>query len=151
MDEDDLTELVNKAQRASSLLSALVSMQEVFNGYGQHTAMDLLYHLAIWPGMPPRELCADEDAYQRLRAGLSTYALQYSSARFRSRCLLVPNHGPPLAFNYTSDDNYTNQFLNVYRKCTVKMDAELFNYYAMLGLLDPAHIIGNPGSVGSFD
>ena len=138
----DVAELVSKAQRPASILSALVSIQEVFNGYGQHTAMDLLYHLAIWPGMPARELCADDDTYGRFRSALHTYASQYTSAKFRLRCLLVPNHGPRLAFNYTSDDNYTNQFLNVYRKCTVMMDAALFNYYAMLGLFDPTHIIG---------
>ena len=84
---DGLTMLVTKAQRAASILAALVSLQEVFNGYGQHTAMDLLHNMAIWPGMPPRDLCSDAEMYGTLRACLSAYASQYVSREYRTRCL----------------------------------------------------------------
>ena len=139
---DDLCALVTKAQRALSILAALVSIQEAFNGYGQHTATDLLHSLVIWPGMPPREVCADEQTYAALRTGLSVYASQYVSAEFRTRCLSIPNHTAALTFNYKSDINYINQYLHVYRKCTVRMRADLYNKYAMLGLFDPKHVIG---------
>ncbi|KAI0324990.1 hypothetical protein GY45DRAFT_1375105 [Cubamyces sp. BRFM 1775] len=141
---DDLCALVTKAQRASSILAALVSIQEAFNGYGQHTATDLLHSLVIWPGMPPREVCADEQMYAALRAGLSVYASQYVSAEFRTRCLSIPNHTAALTFNYKSDINYINQYLHVYRKCTVRMRADLYNKYAMVGLFDTKHVIGAP-------
>ena len=138
----ELTAMVNKAQNATCVLDALTTTQEVFNGYGQHTAMDLLHTLTIWPGMPSRELCADEDLYARLRAGLHEYASQYVSAEFQTRCLLVPNQSAALAYNYKSDINYINQYVAVYRKCNVDVNAELYNRYAMLGMFDPQHVIG---------
>ena len=104
--------------------------------------MDLLHYLAIWPGMPPRELCADANLYEALRTGLASYAAQYVSAEYRTRCLGTPNVTASFAFNYKSDINYVNQYLKVYRKCTVTMKADIYNKYARLGLFDCAHTIG---------
>ena len=132
----------NAKAKHPSLLDVICSTQEVFNGYGQHTAHDLLHSLALWPAYPPALLCADDTLYEQFKTALNAYAAQYTSATFRSRCVSTPNQTSPLYYNYASDDNYLNMYLRVFRKCAVRMEREEYNRFARLGLFDPSHIIG---------
>ncbi|KAH9853346.1 hypothetical protein C2E23DRAFT_728878 [Lenzites betulinus] len=133
---------VKVRRSAHSILFAITSTQDVFNGYGQHTATDLLHSLALWPGMPLRQLCSDDTRYNEFKEALAVYAQQYVSDTYRTRCLSLPNRSTPLAFNYKSDTNYLNQYLKVYRKCEVQLSAETYNRYASLGMFNTAHTIG---------
>ncbi|KAI0325881.1 hypothetical protein GY45DRAFT_1259994, partial [Cubamyces sp. BRFM 1775] len=129
-------------QQQPSLLDVICASQEVFNGYGQHTAHDLLHSLALWPTYPPSLLCANDALYEQFKTELHRYAMQYVSSVYRLRCLSTPNQLSPLYYNYTSDDNYLNHYLRVFRKCVVRMDREEYNRFIRLGLLDPSHTIG---------
>ncbi|CDO75084.1 hypothetical protein BN946_scf185010.g9 [Trametes cinnabarina] len=133
-----------KKKLSSSLLKVICQRQDIFNGYGQHTTHDLLHSLAIWPSMPPAELCADDNLYSNFKQALSDYANQYISPTYRKRCLGTPNQNSPLVYNYKSDDNYLRQYLKVYRKSTVRMTAEEYNLFARSGLFNGSHIIGTP-------
>ncbi|EIW53681.1 uncharacterized protein TRAVEDRAFT_174501 [Trametes versicolor FP-101664 SS1] len=127
-----------------SILQALLHTQQVYNGYGAHTAMDLLHRLGIWPGMPLFEFCSNDELYSLLRKILPVDASQYVSSTYRTRCLSLPNREAAFAFNYKSDINFVNQFLKVYRKCSVKMSREQYNMYVKNGLFNPLHTIGAP-------
>ncbi|CDO70219.1 hypothetical protein BN946_scf184942.g19 [Trametes cinnabarina] len=100
----------------TSISDAMRSNQEVFNGYGQHTAQDLLHTLGgLWPGMPPYAPCLNDATYLPFKQRLHEYARQYQSPPFRYRCL-----GVPLAYSFKSDDSYHTQYLRVYRKSIVR-------------------------------
>ncbi|OSD00095.1 hypothetical protein PYCCODRAFT_1394003 [Trametes coccinea BRFM310] len=130
--------------KSPALLDAICSTQEVFNGYGQHTAHELLHELGLWPGMPVAELCCDEDTYSAFKQELHLYAEQYTSSTYRERCLSLPNQDSPLVYNYKSDDNYHKHYLRVFRKASVRVPRALFNRLAKAGLFNPAHTIGEP-------
>ncbi|KAI0665794.1 hypothetical protein C8Q78DRAFT_1083646 [Trametes maxima] len=131
-----------KALFPPSLLTVICNKQEVFNGYGQHTTHDLLHSLGLWPTMPPAVLCADDKMYEEFKNALSMYARQYITDTYRERCLSTPDPNSPLAYNYKSDDNYLQQFLNVFRKCQIRMPKDEYNKFTKLGLFNPSHIIG---------
>ncbi|PIL36895.1 hypothetical protein GSI_00585 [Ganoderma sinense ZZ0214-1] len=124
-----------------TIIHVLTERQDIFNGYGQHTASDILYDLRIWPGMPAEHVCKDNKLFQSLKIRLHTYAAQFVSDRYRELCLSVPN-GPAFAFNYKSDTNYINQYLSVYRKCFVRIRREQYNAMAREGLFNSEHMIG---------
>ncbi|KAM5531772.1 hypothetical protein V8D89_014542 [Ganoderma adspersum] len=126
-----------------TIIHALTERQDIFNGYGQHTASDLLHDLGIWPGMPVEEVCKNGMLFQSLKIRLHTYAIQFVSDLYRIRCLSVPN-GPAFAFNYKSDTNYINQFLTVYRKCSVRIRHDEYNFMVRQGLFNVDHTIGAP-------
>ncbi|EIW60877.1 uncharacterized protein TRAVEDRAFT_71124 [Trametes versicolor FP-101664 SS1] len=140
----DLALLVKTIRSTRSILQALLHTQQVYNGYGAHTAMDLLHRLGIWPGMPLFEFCSNDELYSLLRDILPVDASQYVSPTYRTRCLSLPNREAAFAFNYKSDINFVNQFLKVYRKCSVKMSREQYNMYVKNGLFNPSHTIGAP-------
>ena len=125
-----------------TIIHVLTERQDVFNGYGQHTASDLLHDLGVWPGMPVEEVCKNYILFQSLKTHLHTYTKQFVSDLYRVRCLSVPN-GPAFAFNYKSDTNYINQFLTVYRKCSVRIRREEYNSMAQQGLFNANHTIGS--------
>ncbi|KAL7281918.1 hypothetical protein ACG7TL_003385 [Trametes sanguinea] len=131
-----------------SLLDIMCSSQDVFNGYGQHTAHDVLHMLRLFPTTSPTYVCSDEAVFDRFKAGLSSYGQQYTSATYRERCLCLPNSSSPLAFNYTSNDNYLNQYVKVYRKSTVRMPRDEYNLFASEGLFNREHVIAPNNSLG---
>ena len=114
----------------------------MFNGYGRHTAHDLLFYFHAWPGMPPSVICSDDELFHRFKALLGTYARQFIGSKYRSACLGIVNSRSPFAFNYKSDSNYLNQYVKVYRKWEVNIEAPQYNELYMDGLLDPNHTIG---------
>ncbi|KAH9849989.1 hypothetical protein C2E23DRAFT_735966 [Lenzites betulinus] len=142
----DLTRSARSARSAhaplASLLHTMLGNQELFNGYGQHTAHDLLHSLGLWPTTPPLIVCSDEDLYLRFKEALHSYAQQFSSDTYRKRCLSQPNHSSSIVFNYMSDDNYHNQYLKVFRKSSVRLTQEEYNMFARQGLFNPSHTIG---------
>ncbi|KAI0349099.1 hypothetical protein OH77DRAFT_1415553 [Trametes cingulata] len=147
-DDPDLNKL---ARKHKSIRDSITTMQQVFNGYGQHTANDLLHSLALWPGMSPRDLCRDDELYAELKVGLSTYASQFVTPRYRANCLSLPNRKEALFFNYAGEKNYINQYCQVYRKIKVRMPRDLYNKFVKRGLFNPAHIIGKPYSYSEDD
>ncbi|OSC99552.1 hypothetical protein PYCCODRAFT_1446678 [Trametes coccinea BRFM310] len=127
----------------STLLDVMCSSQDVFNGYGQHTAHDLLHRVRLFPTTPPFYVCSSDVLFDRLKSTLSSYAKQYISTTYRERCLCQPNQLTPLFFNYTSNDNYLNQYLLVFRKSTLRMPRDEYNQFAKEGLFNRAHTIGD--------
>ncbi|KAI1782815.1 hypothetical protein LXA43DRAFT_1103394 [Ganoderma leucocontextum] len=126
------------------LVEVICSKQKFFNGYGRHTAHDLLHHFHVWPGTPPSVVCGDDYLYDRFKILLGTYARQFVGATYRERCLGMVNMDTPFAFNYKSDDNYLSQYVKVYRKWSINIPAAEYNDMYMDGLLDPQHTIGLP-------
>ncbi|KAI0350820.1 hypothetical protein OH77DRAFT_1008886 [Trametes cingulata] len=148
--DDDEVEayLTEDAPTLPALLDVMLNTPEVFNGYGPHTAQDLLYQLSLWPSMPPAELCADDAAFAEFKAALSSYAAEFVSPLYRTRCLGVPNGETS---HHKNEDSYHAQFLKVFRKCTVRIPRELYNEYVKRGLFDPTHTIGEPYSYSEED
>nr|VWP01029.1 Oligopeptide transporter OPT-like protein [Ganoderma boninense] len=140
------THMDSSPRWSQTVLSVLTSNQEVFNGYGEHTDNDLLHHLRLWPGMPILELCRSNVLFQRFEEALHVYATQFISQEYRSRCLSTPNADAAFAFNYKSDTNYVNQYVTVYRKCSVRLKRDQYNAFAKEGLFDSAHTLGRPYS-----
>ncbi|EDQ99418.1 uncharacterized protein LACBIDRAFT_316600 [Laccaria bicolor S238N-H82] len=54
------------------------------------------------------------------------------------------NSPNPFAFNTTSDRNYTNGYIWVFRKAAVDIPCDLYNFYLQEGLFDKSHTIGEP-------
>ncbi|OJT03403.1 hypothetical protein TRAPUB_6001 [Trametes pubescens] len=133
--------------RQPAMVDIMCSTQEVFAGFGQHTAHDALHDMAMHPGTPPIFICSDDDRFARLKSTLGTYPLQYVSNNYRQRCLSYANQPSPIAYNYTTDDNFLQRYLKVYRKSVVRMSRELYNEFARLGLFNRLHRIGEPYSV----
>ncbi|KAI0657065.1 hypothetical protein C8Q70DRAFT_289428 [Cubamyces menziesii] len=151
-DEDEVEAcLAEDTLSMPSLLDTMLNTQSVFNGYGVHTAQDLLYQLGIWPTLPPEVLCADDTAFEEFKATLSSYAAQYTSSVFRTRCLKVPSYNEYDNPTQGRDENYYSQYLKVYRKCTIRMPRDLYNEYVKRGLLDASHTIGEPYSYKETD
>lgn len=125
-----------------SLIDAMCDTQGAFSGIGPHIAQDLCHELAICPSIPPAVLCADKEMYATLRDGIPVYVSQFTSAKYRTQCLSMPNVNSPLAYNYKSATNYLNQYLKVYCKSSVRMARDQYNNFARRGLFDPAHTIG---------
>ncbi|KAI0328058.1 hypothetical protein GY45DRAFT_1282616 [Cubamyces sp. BRFM 1775] len=151
-DEDEVEAcLVEDAPSLPSLLDVMLNTPSVFNGYGPHTAQDLLYQLGIWPTMPPENLCADNTAFAEFKAALVSYAAQFVSSVYRTRCLKVPTYNEYDDTNPQRDENYYSQYLKVFRKCTIRIPRDLYNEYVKRGLLDPSHTIGEPYSYNEDD
>ncbi|KAI0349946.1 hypothetical protein OH77DRAFT_1489972 [Trametes cingulata] len=140
----DNPELNERVRKRKSLLTSLTALQFVFNGFGQHTAHDLLHSLALWPGMSPYELCRDDELYAEFKLALSSYASQFVTKEYRTKCLSSPNRDAAFYYNYKSEKNYINSYCKVYRKVTVRMPADLYNKFAKRGLFNAAHMIGKP-------
>ncbi|OSC97968.1 hypothetical protein PYCCODRAFT_1376170 [Trametes coccinea BRFM310] len=130
-----------------SLLDVMCGSQDIFNGYGQHTAHDVLHTLRLFPTTSPTYVCSNDTVFKRFKDGLSVYAKQFVSDTYRERCLCKPNRLSPLSFNYTSNDNYLHQYLKVYRKSTTWMSRDEYNAFACEGLFNREHVIGEPYEV----
>ncbi len=67
---------------AQTIVDELCDNSKVFNGWGRHTANDVLYDMAIWPLMPIRIICNDNDLFHRLKQGLVKYVSQWAEPTF---------------------------------------------------------------------
>ena len=137
------TRALDNASSDTVIFKELTLNQAVFNGFGKHTACDLLYSIRLWPGMPTRTLCLSEEGFKEFEEALVRYAAIWVSKRYRTECLAIPNLTSSFSFNRNSNKHYLRHFLWVYRKCEVtEMRVDLYNHYARQGLLDPNHTIG---------
>ncbi len=129
------------------MVEVICANQAVFNGYGRHTAHDLLHHLRVWPGTPPSVICSDDSQYSRFKTLLGNYARIFVQQEYQYACLGTPNLDSPVAYNYKSDNNYINQYVKVYRKWSVRLGAYEWNEYYFEGLFDREHTLGAPSSL----
>ncbi|KAH9946433.1 hypothetical protein B0H21DRAFT_709143 [Amylocystis lapponica] len=106
------------------LIHALCKNQQILNGFGKHTAHNLLHLVAVWPGIPSAVLCHDDSLYFRSKKELMSFN--------------------PLRFNYRSNRAYINRYVKVYRKWYVDVPKALHDHLVNQGLLNVDHIIGQP-------
>ncbi|KAH9943679.1 hypothetical protein B0H21DRAFT_695410 [Amylocystis lapponica] len=130
------------AAAQAPILRVICDSQDIFNGFGRHTASDFLHLQGLWPAMPPLLICKDEDLFQSFLRGVSSYMAQWVSPDYLSRVAGVPALDNPLQFNYKSDRNYMATYVLVYRKTSVSVPATLYNKLLQSGMFDPTHMIG---------
>ncbi|KAH9934595.1 hypothetical protein B0H21DRAFT_699318 [Amylocystis lapponica] len=127
------------------LVHALCENQQIFNGFGKHTAHDLLHLVAVWPGIPSAVLCHDDSLYFCLKKELVVYAALWVSQEYRYSVCSASQSPNPLRFNYQSDRAYINRYVKVYRKWYVDVPKALHDHLVNQGLLNVDHIIaGQP-------
>ena len=128
---------------AQPIVDVLASNQSMcFAGFGRHLANDFCHILGLFPSTPACFICEDDDLYARFRSAIPQYMSIWQSEDYFHRCCGSPNSSNPLAFNVVSDTYYKSQYLLVFRKKKVVMDADLYNAYLSQGLFDPEHKIG---------
>ncbi|KAK6972318.1 hypothetical protein R3P38DRAFT_3335904 [Favolaschia claudopus] len=113
-------------------------------GIGKHLANDFLYEVAIHPDTPSFALCSNEALFSRLRAHLPIFMARWTSSKFLTACAGSTNSLNPFAFNTTSHRNFISSYVPVYRRTSVRVPRDLYNFYLKEGLFDPDHIIGAP-------
>ncbi|KAH9924593.1 hypothetical protein B0H21DRAFT_826713 [Amylocystis lapponica] len=136
----------NGSTANAPIVKVLCDSQDIFNGFGRHTAHDFLHLQGLWPGHPTVLICQANDIFDRFRDGLVLYMSTWASQKFLERVAGVPNVDNPLQFNYKSDINYMSHYVHVYRKSFVRVPAELYNELLRTGMLDRHHVIGEPYS-----
>ncbi|KII82931.1 hypothetical protein PLICRDRAFT_120079, partial [Plicaturopsis crispa FD-325 SS-3] len=105
-----------------------------FSGLGRHTANDLLYLLAIFPGMPYHVICSSNTLFATLKSGIAEYMDQLTKSSF-----LDDVSG--------SNDRYISGYIDVFRRTkgrSLNSVKDLYNFYMKEGLFDPDHTIGQP-------
>ena len=126
-----------------SLVREMCSNQRVFNGFGKHTTIDLLYALAVWPGTPPCVICENDDTFEHFASGLVYYSRMWLSRDYWNDCLAPQNLSSAVAHDRWSNKKYLSKYLWVFRKSEIsQMPSALYNQYVRLGLLNPEHTIG---------
>jgi hypothetical protein len=113
-----------------------------FSGFGRHTANDILYELALFPGTPCHVICRDGEVYEAFKAYLHHYMMKFEAKAFLAKLSSVTNSDNPFSFNETSNRNFLASAVKVFRRVKVSVPTELYNTYQLLGLLDPDHTIG---------
>lgn len=110
------------------------------SAFGEHTAHDLLYYTAIFPGTPADVICRDDEVFANFMQGIIDYSNQWTTPKFLSLTGGISNSANPLAFNAKS---YSSAYIKVFKKDRVRTDASIYNKMLLAGLLDPNHIIGD--------
>jgi hypothetical protein len=115
---------------------------EAFAGLGRHTANDLLYLAATFPGTPAYVICRDSERYEKFKDLIYKYQSQFFTAEFHRLVSTSPNNNNPFAFNENSNRVYMEKYIEIFRRTTALVPKELYALYRTQGLLDPDHIIG---------
>jgi len=118
-----------------------INKSEAFAGFGRHTANDLLYLAAMFPGTPAHIICQDSERYEKFKDLIYTYQSQFSDPEHRL-VSTTPNTDNPFAFNENSNRLYMERYIKVFRRTTTFVPNALYHQYQIQGLLDPNHIIG---------
>ncbi|EDR13470.1 uncharacterized protein LACBIDRAFT_308427 [Laccaria bicolor S238N-H82] len=121
--------------------AALIALDNWRDG---HLANDFLHYAAIFPGAPCSWICSDDIRFERFKQQILKYTEIWRSPEFLRRCAMSTNSPNPFAFNTTSDRNYTNGYIWVFRKAAVDIPCDLYNFYLQEGLFDKSHTIGEP-------
>ncbi|KAI0074764.1 hypothetical protein K474DRAFT_1647578 [Panus rudis PR-1116 ss-1] len=132
---------------AAGLVHILCNRQDVFNGFGQHLANDLLYKLAWWPGIPAWVVCQSDSLFAALQQELVTMAAEFRTKKYYKLVCGSVNDANPLVFHDISHIRYVGQYVLVYRKAVVHVPVDLYREYLYAGLLDENHTIGEPYDV----
>lgn len=135
-DEED------KKKKQTFLFVALTSNQLVFNGFGQHTANDILHLLAIHPLTPTWVLCESDLMFDSFAQRLQDVSSEWHSAKFFKRVACDVNSSNPFAYQYCMDAAYKATYVQVYRKIEACVRADLYPKLELPGLLNPDHTIG---------
>lgn len=115
---------------------------ETFNGFGKHTAMDLLHAAGILPHIPIAELVQSDEYFNSLHDCIFDYLAKFDQPAFFQKCASRQNSKNPLSFHTGADAHYISTYVSVYRRARVRIPAALYNRLAKAGLLDPSHTIG---------
>lgn len=136
-----LTQVADGTLATTNALDVISEDMTHFNGFGKHTAMDLLHELRILPHMPVSQLVSDDALFQRLECGILQFVDRFGSD-FLRKCAGETNTTNPFEFNEGSNTHYISSYVCVYRRRRVRISTELYNTYMLDGLLDPNHVIG---------
>lgn len=129
------------------LVDVLSDNMAVFNGFGKHTAHDVLHELGIFPLMPVSCLALDDVLYDSFCKGLRKYTGLFDSSSFLRLVAGECNSNNPFTFHHTSNEHYISSFVRVYRRKTVRLPQALYVDYVTRGLLDETHTIGKSASL----
>lgn len=115
-----------------------------FSGLGRHLINDVLFNMAIHPGTPAISICKDDSTFAEFLSGIPEYLDRFMQSKyFRvmvSSCL--PGRPNPFEFCEDANRHYMQQYIEVFRRCSVQVDKGLYVKYLQKGLLDPRHTIG---------
>lgn len=93
--------------------------------------------------MPVGVLADNDTLFSRFQNGLLNYIKIFTTDSFYSLVGGDCNSNNPFAFHYESDRHYISRFVRVYRKQVASIPQALYNEYAMEGLLDNEHNLGD--------
>ncbi|KAL6306362.1 hypothetical protein BKA93DRAFT_729522 [Sparassis latifolia] len=124
------------------IIALLFHNQHLFNGFGRHTANDVLFWLKIFPTTPASHIFADKDHFQAFASGLAAYVDQFCTRTFFRNVAGEVNSTNPLTYNYKSGRNYISMYVKIFRKHWCKVPRQLYNEMLVQGLFDPQHVIG---------
>ncbi|KAI0336892.1 hypothetical protein BDW22DRAFT_1488608 [Trametopsis cervina] len=124
------------------LVEVISSDMTYFNGFGKHTAADVLHDIGVLPHIPAGVVADDDNLYARLRQGIVSYTEDFKNPKFLLKCAGDSNAANPFAFHQKADDHYISSYVRVYRRQSVRMPKALYDFYASNGLFDPEHTIG---------
>ena len=145
--KDQLAQQTSTKPSQTFMFYALCRDQAIFNGFGQHTANDLLHLLGFHPLMPTWVVCKDDTMFHAFRQGIEAMSDEWHSQPFLNRVAGEINSHNPFSYQYNMDKAYKASFVHVYRKIEACIRADLYRKLAASGLLDPNHIIGTSEAV----
>ncbi|KAJ7079275.1 hypothetical protein B0H15DRAFT_914148 [Mycena belliarum] len=135
---------VIKQSTADCIVDVLVTAHGPGGGIGKHLACDLLHQIGVLPDTSAFDLCSIPGMYNRLRAHLPVFMATWVSPKFLKACAGRTNSRNALAFNTTSNRNFLESYVDVYRRTKVRVPRDLYNLHLSLGNFDPTHIYGTP-------
>lgn len=113
-----------------------------FSGFGRHLANDFLHLVSIFPGMPSRFICETNEAFEPFATGVEGYLKSFTEPKFLKKVSSIPNSDNLFAFNDTSNTNYMQSYIHVFRRKAALVTRKAYIKYCEEGLLDPDHTIG---------
>lgn len=125
-----------------TIYQCLCDLGDVFNGFGKHTACEMLFLAMIFPFMPAFNLCLDDSLFDHFLRVLLKYVEQWNSPEYLRRVGGLVNSDNPFTFQHNSNAHYLATWVKVYRKQEAKVKRNLYGAYQRAGFLDPTHTIG---------
>lgn len=120
-----------------------------FAGFGRHLAEDLLFYIAIYPGIPGYMICEDEKLFEVFNNALIAMMEAFTSSEFSTYCGIPADAQQPFKFRDKANREYMKCWLAIFKRTKVLVKRDLYNYYAKLGLLDPEHTMGKQYQLNS--
>ncbi|KAH7906212.1 hypothetical protein BJ138DRAFT_1016601 [Hygrophoropsis aurantiaca] len=117
---------------------------QAFAGIGRHLAHDFLHLQGLFPTTPPLFVCQDGNRFNSFKSGIGSYMAIWSNIDYLRKTANSVNSHNPLAYNTKSFTNYFSSYLHVFRRSQTEVSVDLYNQMVGEGLLNPAHVIGQP-------